>query len=336
MDYARILSQAWDYTKRFKALWLFGLLATCGTYHGGAGGSNVNLSSHGHARLPQNLPPGIARWWAQMDLFLRHLSDTQNTLLIAAFVAFVLGLSLVVWVVGRYGKAGVLRGAFKAAADGEPPTFGDLAREALNFAARLLLADLVVGAGFLLFMLLLPLWVISLSLVFGILTLGLGVVVLLILLLCLLLPLVLLLKLYVHLVHLVLIAEPEVGIFAAFHLAWQRLLERFGEWVIMGLLLGLIGFLVGLVLSIPALALIFGAVIAFQQGLAPIGLLFGGLLLLYALLAWGVSGGLETFRLSAWALTYRELVPRPAIADAAPPPPMPSPDSPPLEPGEPA
>ncbi|HEY57995.1 MAG TPA: hypothetical protein G4O04_05610 [Anaerolineae bacterium] len=324
MDYARILAQAWDYTRRFKALWLFGLLATCGTYHGGMSNNfNFNLRPHGSAGIPPDLPPRMAQWFTQIDLFFRRLSDTQILLLAGAIIALALGISLVLWVLGRYGKAGVLRGALAIAEGGEPPTFDVLARETLDFAARLILADLVVlVAMFGLMLVLVPLFILL-----SIFTLGLGVV----LMMCLLTPAALLLKLYFHLVHLVLVAEPEAGILEAFRLAWERLRERFWEWLIMGLLLGLIGFIVRLILLIPAAALIFGAVMAFMQGTAPIGWLFGGLLLLYTLLAWMVGGVLATFRLSAWALTYRELVSLPITTDEPlppPPPPTPTPEPP--------
>ncbi len=304
MDYAVILSQAWQIFKRYKALWPFGMLAACGLSYTS---SNLDINTPPES-APGRLPPGMAPWLARLEHFFNRLDETQILLLMGAFFLLFVGFSLVIWALSRIGKAGVLRGTHLVAAGQTTLTWNVLWHESLSTGGRLILADLFLWLA----LLVISLPALLLIIVFTVITIGIG----LILLTCLFLPLTLLLKLYVLLVYLELAADSNLGIRAAFGVAWRRFQAHFWHWVGMGLLLGIIGLLLRLVIVIPALLLGFGAWLAFQQG----STLFYLLLLLfipYFFIAWFAVGLIETYRLIAWTLTHRTLT-APAVQPTTP------------------
>ena len=52
MDYGEILKKSWNITWKFKVLWLFGFLASCGKGGGGGGGGAVEVEMEGHQTGP--------------------------------------------------------------------------------------------------------------------------------------------------------------------------------------------------------------------------------------------------------------------------------------------
>jgi len=60
VDHVGILKRAFNITRRYRALWIFGvLLALFGSSGGGGGGPNVTLPGGVDGRFPGTLPPGI-------------------------------------------------------------------------------------------------------------------------------------------------------------------------------------------------------------------------------------------------------------------------------------
>lgn len=62
MDFGEVLKKAWKIIWKFKVLWIFGILSSCGQSGGGSGGSSANSSaqyngSDGANVFNGNLPP---------------------------------------------------------------------------------------------------------------------------------------------------------------------------------------------------------------------------------------------------------------------------------------
>lgn len=144
---------------------------------------------------------------------------------------------------------------------------------------------------------------------FSILTLGIGLVCLLPLL-CLLIPLGIGLSIYTQLAQIALIVE-DLDLPDAFRRGWEVLRENIGEVLIMALLLGVGGFVAGLVLMVPfillALPLILGLLAGTDtSGLSGLAATLVGILLYLPILLLA-SGVVRTFTTGAWTLTYRDL-----------------------------
>jgi hypothetical protein len=189
---------------------------------------------------------------------------------------------------------------------GETVTLASTFQQGFRYFWKLLVIQLILGLASL---------AVILPLIFGgallsILTLGIGLICFLPLI-CLLIPLGIALSIYTLLTQIALIVE-ELDLVAAFQRAWDVFRSNLGEVIVMGLILGVGGFIVGLILAIPfilmVLPFITGLVVGTETstvaGLSVtlIGILFYMPVLLLA------SGIMRTFITGSWTLTYRSLI----------------------------
>ncbi|MFM8320050.1 MAG: hypothetical protein ACKOC5_03960 [Chloroflexota bacterium] len=142
MDYGEIFSKAWKIIWKHKILWVFGILASCGSRGGGGGGGgnynfNNNDFSNGNIPAPfRNLPD----WFNHPENFTGLIILIVVTLCIISIIALVLGV---------VGRAGLIRGAYHADRDENVVlSFGSLFSEGLRYFWRIFLLDLVVGLAF--------------------------------------------------------------------------------------------------------------------------------------------------------------------------------------------
>jgi len=208
-------------------------------------------------------------------------------------------------VLAAIGNGGLIAG-FQMAETGETVTLASAFRQGFRYFWKLLVIQLILGLASL---------AVILPVVFGgalmsILTLGIGLICF-IPLICLLIPLGIALTIYTLLTQIALIVE-ELDIVAAFKRAWDVFRSNLGEVIVMGLILGVGGFIVGLILAIPfilmVLPFITGLIVNTESstiaGLSVtlIGILFYMPVLLLA------SGIMRTFITGSWTLTYRSLI----------------------------
>jgi hypothetical protein len=214
-------------------------------------------------------------------------------------------LALIFWVLAVIGNGGLIAG-FHMAETGETVTLASTFQQGISYFWKLLVIQLILGVGSL---------VVTVPLVFGgglltILSDGVGLICL-IPFLCLLIPLGIALSIYTLLSQIALIVE-ALDIFAAFQRAWDVFRSNLGEVIVMGLILGVGGFVVGLVLAIPfilmVLPFITGLIVGTETStIAGISMtLIGILFYLPALLV--ASGIMRTFITGSWTLTYRSLI----------------------------
>src|SRR3990172_6348588 len=110
MDFGKVLTRSWEIIWKFKALWIFGILASCG--------ANFNVS--GNYRMDRrdigNLPPNFQRFFDNMERGFNQFFNEQNIGWIIALVCLAILIAILFWAIGVFGKAGLIKGALNAEA----------------------------------------------------------------------------------------------------------------------------------------------------------------------------------------------------------------------------
>ncbi|MFA9403854.1 MAG: hypothetical protein ACERKY_12425 [Anaerolineales bacterium] len=295
MDISAIFKRAWEITWKHKGLWVLGILANCSS---GSSQTSSNVS-----RMPQyNVSGGE---FPQIDHWLQSVPEGTWIAIGIAVIGGLILLALIFWVLAAIGNGGLIAG-FQMAETGETVTMGTAFQQGFRYFWKLLVIQIIPGLASL---------AVILPVVFGgalmsIVTLGIGLICF-IPLICLLIPLGIALTIYTLFTQIALIVE-ELDIVAAFKRAWDVFRSNLGEVIVMGLILGVGGFIVGLILTIPfilmVLPFITGLIVNTESStiaglsLTLIGILFYLPVLLLA------SGIMRTFITGSWTLTYRSLI----------------------------
>ena len=295
MDFSNVLRRAWEITWKHKGLWVLGILASCSSNYG-SGSSNFSNT------FQYNISGGE---YTQIDRWFQSIpEETWIAIGITALCVFVL-MAIVIWVLTAIGNGGLIAG-FQMAETGETVTLGTAFQQGVSYFWKLLVIQLIPG--------LLSLLILG-PVIFGMflctfLTLGLGIICLLPLL-CILVPLGIAIGVYTMLAQIALIVE-DLDIATAFQRAWEVFRSNLGEIIVMGLILVVGGFVVGLILAIPfiliALPLMTGLIMGTESS-SVVGVsvtVIGGLLYLPILII--ASGIIRTFVTGSWTLTYRSLI----------------------------
>jgi hypothetical protein len=216
----------------------------------------------------------------------------------------VLLLALIFWVLAAIGNGGLIAG-FQMAEIGETVTLATAFQQGISYFWKLLVIQLLLGLASFLVLALVIVGIVLLS----IFTLGLGLICLFPLII-LMIPLGIAISIYTQLTQIALIVE-ELDITTAFKRAWEVFRSNLGQVIIMGLILGVGGFIVGMILAIPFVLLVVPLITGLVLGtdissVAGITLtVIGSLLYLPVLL---VAGGImRTFITGSWTLTYRSI-----------------------------
>ncbi len=311
MDFGKVLRQAWDLTWRYKVLWWFGLLASCGGGFNFGGGGGGDFDSRG----PSNFGPETERAFQEMSQQWQQFVDNGGLFIIGAIVCAAVILGLLFWAIGVFGRASLIKGALNAQA-GAPVGFRSVAAQVWPMMGQALGLNFVLGL--LPFALVLVLIVIGFAV--GLATLGLGLLCL-VPLLCLLVPAFILYGSYVEMANTSLIATGR-GVGDALSEAWELLRNNLGSLIGMILILGLGGALVSIILAAPLLAAIAPIIFTVsQQGEQAIGTIVPWIiaLVVIAVPLYILAGSIiRTYAQNAWTLTYLELKPGATVTVTAP------------------
>jgi len=295
MDISAIFKRAWEITWKHKGLWVLGILANC-SGSGSQGSSNAS-------RMPQYSVGGGE--FPQIEHWLQSIPEGAWIAFGIAVVCGMLLLALVFWVLAAIGNGGLIAG-FQMAETGETVTLASAFQQGIRYFWKLLVIQLILGLASL---------VVFFPMIFGgaimsILTMGVALICL-IPLICLLIPLGIAITIYTLLTQIALIVE-ELDIVAAFKRAWEVFRANLGQIIVMGLILGVGGFVVGLILAIPfilmALPFISGLIVGTElSSLTGFSVTIIGILLYMPVLL--LAGGImRTFITGSWTLTYRSLI----------------------------
>ena len=135
MDFGYVLKRAWEIIWKFKVLWIFGILASCGQA-GSSGGSNIRV--HCSQARNANVAP-------QVEQFFNQLDPAVIAFLIALGILVILALIILAILLGTVGRVGLIRGTMKAEQGAERLTFGELWRDGLAYFWRVFGLNLLIG-----------------------------------------------------------------------------------------------------------------------------------------------------------------------------------------------
>jgi len=319
MDFGYVLKRAWEIIWKFKVLWIFGILASCGQAGGSSGGNS------GYRFSVQDTTTGT-----QIEQFFRQLNPAIITLLIIVAVVIAIALVVLAILLGTVGRVGLIRGTVKAEQGANKLTFGELWRDGLTYFWRVFGLNLLIGLIILFAILALGI----LGIVLSIGTLGI-ILICLIPLLCLLLPVMWLVSIVIEQANVALVVE-NLDIVSAIKRGWQVFIDNIGSMIVMGLILiigvGLIG---GLIIGLPLLAIAAPAALGISTGVAVSirnGVILSVVLfVIYLPFLLVFSGLLRAYIESAWTLTYLRLTTKPAPLPVEAPPAPTSEEAPPAE-----
>lgn len=294
-----VLTKAWQIVWKFKVLWIFGILASCGSGGGGNGGggsgSNYDFSNG-------SLPPQMRQFARALEQFGVWLEN--NLWVIAAAVLVLCVIWIVILFLSVIGQIGVIKGAQLADDGAETLGFGQVWRASLPYFWRVLGLSLAFGLIVFVLVLAMLLPVIALAIV----TLGVGALCI-IPLMCVFIPLIWVASVIVNQAAVAIVTEDR-GILDAVQHSWTVVRSNIGQYLLMALVLFIGGALVGLVIAIPVILIVVPAIfsLAVSDGTNFTGLMIAGLcFVLYLPVALVLQGILTTYVLTAWTLTFRRL-----------------------------
>jgi hypothetical protein len=132
--------------------------------------------------------------------------------------------------------------------------------------------------------------------------------------LCLLILVSIIVGLIIHQSERVIVLE-DSPVLPALSRGWEIFRSNLGPIILMAIILGVLGFVAGLIIAIPILVVVLPAVIAYAAGNSQnyTPLIFAGVCIcLYIPVSWLLNGILISYTESAWTLTYMRLTGKPA------------------------
>ncbi len=318
MDFGEVLAKAWRIIWKFKVLWIFGILASCGTQ----GGGNFNFNSsyqtggNGFSGGGPSLPPGM------MDTLNRFARLFENPRFIWEFIAGVIALVCVIVLVeialGAIGRVGLIKGAWEADQDAGRLTFGALWGGSLPFFWRVFWMSILVGLPFFLVFL-----VMGLAFVLAFIPMldrnaaGTGaaflvLVPVLCVLICVMAILSIVIGFILRMAECAVVIENQ-SVIGGFRRGWGVLVNHLGPILIIWLIMVVIGLAAGIVIALPLIIVLFPIFIAFfssgfSGNISYTPLILAGLCILaYIPVSLLFNGILMAYLQSVWTLTFLRL-----------------------------
>ena len=304
-DIVEVFIRAAKITWKYKVLWIFGILASCGRNNGGNSNSNrrENVGPGGNNPFSSEMMRQAQAFFERIDSWFQ-----QNTWIIFALFVFVFVAIAVQVFFSLVGTAGLARGVVHVENGAESLQFGELFSESLGYFWRLFGAALVIWLPFfivmfaLLFMGMIPVMQgeTSLDSMAGL------SLLMVIAICCCAVPISLLLTVYHFQVKRSIIVE-DSGVFGALARGWQIFSQNIVGLLIIGVVLGIASFIISILLAMPVILIVFPLMELFLQGSITSWQPFiaaGAFILCYSPVAWFFSGVLMTYTESVWTLTY--------------------------------
>lgn len=306
MNIGEVLSRAWQIIMKHKALWLFGILASCGNGGGGGGGGSGGRTFEFDTETPFDIQPYLPG-------FLKEIPPTEMGIIIAAIILVIFVLLIFLIFLSTAGRIGLIHGAALADGGAEKLTVGELFSSSLPYFWRVFFLNLIVGLC------------IMLAVVILVVPLAISIVGIacLIPLICLFVPLSWLITIVVSQANVAIVVE-NLGMMEGLRRGWEVVRANIGNYFLMSLILliGVAG-IVGFVISIPILIFVIPVAIKMATGgvesttlsqLLPTLLCIAGYLPILIVL----DGILTSYIETAWTLTFMRIT-RPQVDNLAPP-----------------
>jgi len=309
MDFGEVLTRAWKIIWKFKVLWIFGILSSCGQSGGGSGGGGGGNAGVRFSGGDYNLPPGMRHFFDGVENFFENIQGWEIAALVIGFLLFILIIVLITSAINTVGRIGLVQGTLKAEDGAERMSFGELFSSGTPFFWRVfglnILISLVMMVAVILFFL--P------FVGFAALTAGFGLLCL-IPFICLFIPVIWLVGILIEQMNIAIIVE-DLKIKGGILRGWEVFKGNIGYFLLMGLILGLGSAIISLFLVVPLIMVMIPAVFGILGGtFSGSGFLLGGgiaaavlgtLILLPIVIVLG--GILQSYVKTAWTLTYLRL-----------------------------
>ena len=300
MDIGAVLSKAWQIVWKNKILWIFGILASCGSVNGNQ--SNYRMGS-------EDVSVQTQQWFNQ-------LPDWQIALMVGAIILVTLIIIVLVIFLSTMGKVGLVRGTLQADQGATKLSFGELFNGSLPYFWRVFGLNLLVGLVAFVFAIAgLLAAVLGTAITFGL------ALLCIIPLVCLLIPVGWVVSVVVEQSINAIVVE-NLGVMDGLRRGWEVVKENAGNYVVMSLILflgvGLIGgFIITLpiaLVAIPAMVSLFSGEQVGNSGFWISGLCFLG----YLPFLLALSGLLQSFTSASWTLTFMRLTGKTAFVEPLP------------------
>ena len=308
MDYSQILKKAWQIIWKHKVLWLFGILASCGTASS-QGGNNFRLMTHGGGSPGQSgsasaFPLFNTPMKFHFDSFMRTIETVEPWVwILIVFAGIFIGvtLSIAFLFLGTLGTTGVIKGTSLADAaekDDKPLSFAAIFKALKPYYWKVLLLNLGLQfLGFFVFLFLaIPIVLLTIC------TCGIG--------LFLLIPIGWFIELMITFTTIAIIEEDR-DIIQGMSRAWQVISQKLGYVVVMFLILGIGQFIIGLIIGLPLILIPIPLLInLIATGFRTVGvglivsIFFSVFIIPFAVFLGGV---VKAYVLASWTLTFRRL-----------------------------
>lgn len=307
-DFIEVFTRAGKITWKYKVLWIFGILASCGRSSGSSNSGSNNRFSSGTSNNP--LTPEMMN---QLEVFGTRIINwyQQHTWILFVGIAIVV-ISIVLQIFfSLVGTAGLARGVVQAENGAETIPFGGLFSESLSYFWRLFGASLVIWLPFMFIFILALLAMVIPAARSGMNETAMGgaLVLVLISMCCCMVPVSVALGLY-HFQVKRAITVDNLGVFAALARGWQVLSKNIIILLIIGVVIFIAGFIIGLIVMLPLILLFVPLMQALIQGNITSWRPFiavGIFSICYSPIAWLIGGILMTYTESVWTLTYLRL-----------------------------
>lgn len=300
-DIVEVFTRAGKITWKYKILWLFGMLASCG--RGGNGGNSNSGDSGGNGDNPfsPQMTDQIVNFFERVDAWFE-----QNTWIIYALILFALILFALQIFLSLVGTAGLARGVVHAENGAETIRFGELFSESLKYFWRLLGLSLIIGLPVVIFIV--AFFIVLFFSAQGSNEAALGGMFGLFVLVfcCCLIPLMIFLGFYMNQVQRAILIE-DMGVFPAFARGWEVFTKNIIGLIVVGIVLFVLSFIIGILIALPTLLIVVPLMLTLIDGnitsWQPF-ILAGVFLLCYSPIAWFLNGVLITYTDSVWTLVY--------------------------------
>ena len=309
MDFGEVLTRAWKIIWKFKVLWIFGILSSCGQGGGGGGGGGGGNAGVRFSGGDPNLPPEMRRFFNGVENFFENIQGWEIAALVIGFLLFILIVVLITSAINTVGRLGLVQGTLKAEEGAERMTFGELFSRSTPFFWRVFGLNILISLVMMVVVILFILPFVG----FGALTAGIGFLCFLPFL-CLIIPAAWLATILIEQMNIALVVE-DLKIKEGIQRGWEVFKANFGEVLVMGLILGVGSFIISIFLAVPMIMVMIPAVFGILGGtFSGSGFLLGGgivaavlgaVILLPVLIVLG--GILQSYVKTAWTLTYLRL-----------------------------
>ncbi|MBT3190671.1 MAG: hypothetical protein HN736_18200 [Anaerolineae bacterium] len=302
MDYGYALTRAWKITWKYKVLWIFGILAGCGSNGNNGGSSNANTSQD-----MDGMPPELIEF---SDKALTFLAQPA---VIIGLIVFILLLIILTAFLSTIGRVGLISGIYRAEVGAESLSFGELFKDGTSRFWRFFGMNFLVSLPFII-------------VIVGLVGAGIfvaisadnaniaeeflvGFIPAICVIFCCLFLFALIFGMIVQQAQNAMIIEDR-GISESLMRGWEVFKSNLGHLILIAIILFIISAVVGVIIALPILIVVVPGMIAFvldgAQSMQP--LIFMGLCIVaYLPISLVANGILTTYVQAVWTLFYLQI-----------------------------